>query len=215
MTETTPSTETADTPRHGALTVLLRTDRGKGPARRLRTAGRVPGVLYGQGKDNLAVSIDPKELRFALDPALRWNTYLEVTVKAEGESDRVERCMVADFQVDALRDVVTHLDLMRVDPDTEVQRRVPVAYSGRSIGVAAGGKLFTFRRELMVACKPGDMPAVIQIDVTPLNGGDRLLVRDLVIPNARVLARPDTALALVEAAKAKVEEKTDDKKKKK
>ena len=105
-----------------------------------------------------------------------------------------------------MRDDFLHIDFMRVDPSQEVQRRIPIRFSGRAAGVQAGGKLKTFRRDARIASKPGEVPVELVIDVTPLEENQYLRFRDVSLPNARILEAPDQALAFVEPAKAKTEE---------
>ena len=124
---------------HGTLSVDLRTRRGKGPARRLRAAGLAPGVLYGQGKDNVAVSFDPRAFERALDPERRYNSLLKIEVRNGDEVVETAHCVVADVDKDPIRDTYLHVDFMRVDPSAEIERVVPLRFVGRAKGEAAGG----------------------------------------------------------------------------
>jgi large subunit ribosomal protein L25 len=201
--------EATETTEYGSLVVSIRQKGGKGAARSLRRAGLVPGVLYGQGKENLPLSLHPAELRKATDPARSWNTFYTLTIKHDGKADQVETAVVVDLQTDAIRDDITHVDFMRVDPEQEVVRNVPLRLKGRSIGVFKGGKLKTFVRALKVAAKPSNVPVEIEIDITPVDGGESVRMKDVQVPNARLVENPEQRILTVEVPKAaKVEEET-------
>lgn len=186
---------------HGQLKAAVRNAHGKGVARKLRAQGQIPGIVYGRGKDNLMLSLDPAELRKAMDPARKLNTFFQLDV-----ANTTEPCIIADYQMDPIRDEFLHVDFLRVDPEAEVFVKIPVRYTGRAVGVVAGGKLKTTRREVRIAAKPGEIPVEMLVDVTPLNGGDKLRFGDIALTNARLLENPDIVVALVEAPKAAKED---------
>jgi large subunit ribosomal protein L25 len=198
MTETT----------FGQLIAQVRSGSGKGVSRKLRAAGKLPAVMYGKGKDNLLLTVDARELRRALDPERKLNTFFTVTVQG-GEGEAVEQCIIADYHADPIRDEFLHVDFLRVDPQSEIVTRVPVEYVGRAVGVALGGKLRTLQRTVRIAVKPGDVPVKLVIDVTPLEVGQIMRMHELSLANARILENPNVVVAQVEAprvAKATTEE---------
>lgn len=198
-----------------ALTAQVRHNHGKGVARSLRRAGRVPGILYGQGGDRFSLSVDGRELEKAIDPTRRWNTWFNLTIKQEGQADRSESCMVIDRQVDPLRREVIHVDFLRVDPTKEVDTQVPVEYVGRPIGVQAGGKLKTYRRYVKIASVPGNIPVKVVINIAKLGGDQTMRISDLEVEGYRLREKPNAPLAHVEAPKAKAAEEGEGDKKKK
>jgi large subunit ribosomal protein L25 len=203
MTETT----------HGKLTAKVRQASGKGVARKLRAAGLIPGVIYGKGKGNLMLTISPRELRRAMDPQRKLNTFFTVTVEGDGETI-VEQCVLTDYQADPLRDEFLHVDFLRVDPESEVVTKIPVEYVGRAVGVVAGGKLRTYQRTARVAAKPAQIPVKLTVDVGPLAAGETLRMKDLSLENARLLDHPNVVVAHVDPPRvAKVVEEKKGKKK--
>lgn len=196
---------------HGQLTVAVRGRTGKGAARQLRRAGRIPAVLYGRGHtpggEPVLLSLSPHELRRALDPQRKLNTLFQLTIQEPGRPDRQEPCVITEAQLDAVQDRLVHVDFLRVDPREPVTLEVPVEYSGRAVGVVAGGELRTLRRSVRVAARPADIPVCLHVDVTPLQVGQSLRVRDVPLEGGRVVENPDTVLALVEVAKKEPEEK--------
>lgn len=196
------------------LTVQVRYTTGKGAAHKLRASGKVPGVVYGQGGEHLSIELDPKELRKAVDPARKRNTWFSLRVREDGKPDRVESVIIVDRQLDLVRDDVLHVDFLRVDPERELEVKLPLEFSGRAVGVAAGGTMKTMARQIRVAVKPADIPTSFVIDVTPLEGGQTLRIRDVKFPDGRILDNPNNPLVVVEAAKVKKEEAADAGKKK-
>lgn len=198
---------------HATITAEVREQHGKGVARRLRASGKIPGVVYGQGQDSLSVSLDPLLLRKAMDPKLRYNTFFQVTITSEGKPDTVAPCIIADVQVNPIRDEIMHVDFLRVNPEAEVERRIPVRYTGRAVGVMAGGKLKTRLRDVRVAAKPGEIPVELVCDVTPLEEGQVMCIKDVSATGARLLENPDAIVAFVELAKKKDEKAEEETKK--
>lgn len=196
---------------YGQLNASARPRSGKGIARKLRAQGLAPAVIYGQKKEHRAITISPSELRKAMDPARRINTLF--TLKIEGDEPETTLCMLTDIQFDAVRDDIMHVDFLRVSAEEEVHVSVPVAYHGRPVGVAMGGKLRTFRRVVKVAAKPSQIPEIVNIDISGLEGGASLRFGDLEVENARILEAPQTVAAQVEMPRqnrnAKAEEGKD------
>jgi len=187
---------------YGNITAQTRANSGKGVSRKLRAVGRIPGVMYGRGKDSLKLSLDPHELRKAIDPERKLNTYFIVDI----EGGDKESCVIADCQIEAIKDTFMHVDFLRVDPELEVFVKIPVRYFGRSVGVAAGGKMKTTRREIRVAAKPAQVPVELAVDVSSLDIGGRLLLSDVPLENARLLEPHDTVMALIDAPKGAAED---------
>lgn len=191
---------------YGRVSATVRTGHGKGVARQLRQRGLTPAVLYGQGGENLSLAIDPLLFAKATDPARNYNTVYTLEIAQDGAPTQTVTCMVVDYQKDAVRDHLLHVDFMRVDPDKEVQRKIPVNYTGRAAGVMKGGRLKTFRRIVKVAAKPFELPVELTVDLTPLEAGETLRIKDVSLPGTTFLENPQDPLALVEQPKAKQEE---------
>lgn len=207
-----PTTETEKKmTEYGQLTAQLRTSRGKGVARQLRRQGLAPAVLYGGGKENVSLTLDPHLFGKSMDPERLYNTLFTITVETDGGT-KSATCMVADIQKNAIRGDVMHIDFMRVDPEREVLRKIPVRYHGRAAGVMKGGKLKTFRRMVRVSAKPAELPIELAIDLAPLDSGEYLRVSDVGLPNATIVEPPNAPLAFVELPKAKKEEEEEGKK---
>ncbi len=173
----------------GKLTVSVRTGAGKNAARQLRTKGEVPGVCYGSSVSGriepFAVAVNVKALRAALDPVRKQNTVIDLTVEGAGQP-RVLTALVKDYQIDLLRQEITHVDFIAIDPNKEVIAEVPLEFVGKHKGTIDGGQLRTLLRSLSLRAKPANIPVKITVDVTPLDIGDVVHVSDLTLPEGTV-----------------------------
>jgi large subunit ribosomal protein L25 len=186
-----------------ALVVESRSSTGKGVARKLRAAGRIPAVLYGQGKESVPLTIDPR----ALEKVLRSggaNTLLDLTVEGRPELGSPV-ALVKELQRHPIRGTIVHADLYQVDLTRTVEVEVPVHLVGRAKGLDFGGILEHSLREIALECLPRSIPAAIEVDITNMELGDVIHVRDLVLP-AGVSLLTDPDLGVVHVALPAAEE---------
>jgi large subunit ribosomal protein L25 len=149
--------------------------RGKNEARRVRAAGRVPGVLYGAKKETVAVTLDPKQIQRILHSEAGHNTIFDLQVGNEKA-----KVMIVDWQHDPMYGQLLHIDLKRIAMDEQIRVQVPIHLTGEAEGVKTqGGILDQVLREVEVECLPGDIPSHIDADVTALVFGQVLRVADL------------------------------------
>jgi large subunit ribosomal protein L25 len=189
----------------GKLTVQLRKGAGKGESRRLRSQGLVPGVCYGAKLETpLAVTVNPRELKASLDPARGRNTVIHVTVQDDGKPAAQLTAMLWEYQIDALRRNVTHVDLISIDPDKIIEVEVPLVWVGKAAGTVDGGQIHVERHSLPVRCRPADIPVQFDVDITPLHIGDALHVADVNMPPGVQAAVP-TGFTLVTCVAPKAE----------
>jgi len=172
-----------------------RDERGKNEARRLRRTGRIPAVLYGGGGESVSLAIDTAQARQMLRTA-EHNVIYELKV----EGSDAARAMLKDWVVDPVRGDLLHIDLQRVAMDVAIRVRVRVQTVGEPQGVKLQGGIFErVTREIEVECLPGDIPEVIEVDVTEMTLGRQLRAADLPIDPAKVrlLTDPQRVLAHV------------------
>jgi large subunit ribosomal protein L25 len=163
---------------------------GKGVARKLRAAGRVPAIVYGQGIDPASVSVDAKELYHVLH-AGGANVLLDLVVDG-----KPQLALARDVQHDHIRGRFVHVDFLVVSRTEKITIAVPVQVIGEAIGVKAGGVLEHHLWELQAECLPGDVPEAIQADITELAVGDSLKVGDLAVPADVTILSPADELVL-------------------
>jgi large subunit ribosomal protein L25 len=192
------------------VNVDVRSAAKKGAARRVRSGGQVPGVLYGREREPVAVTFNEKELLSSLDKEKRRNTVLKLNVRpADGKGTAEEvTAMVRDAQINPLSRRLVHVDFLAVDLNAEVHVTVPLLLTGKAIGVTNGGNLHQSMHMVPVAAKPAAIPTKLVVDVSALDIGDALHVSDLKLGDGvRVVLDAKEAIASVVAPKAeKVEE---------
>ena len=186
------------------LTVARRERLGSSETRRLRKQGLVPGVLYGRDEP-ISICIEERELRRALTGAGGLHSILDVQVDGTGKS---HASILKDYQVDAVRGHVTHVDLQEVRLDQPIHAAVTVQLHGGedAPGVREGGVLSQPLRELNVQALPLEVPEHIDLDVSQMATGDTLRVSDVKVPDGvTLLDDPETVVATVTAPTREVE----------
>lgn len=185
------------------LEAETRATRGKGPARQMRLAGRIPATLYGARQEALSLSLDPKAVGRILHSESGHNTIFNLAV-AGGETTAA---MVVDWQREPLKGRLLHVDLKRIAMDQAIRVRIPVHPQGEAVGVKTqGGILELVTREIEIECLPGDIPEQVLVDVSNLSIGQNLRVSDLQVgANRRVLSEADRVVVHVIAVKEVVE----------
>ena len=151
---------------------------GSSDSRRLRTAGRIPGVLYGHGMDPIALSVEGKELRAALTTEAGLHQLLDI--QADGKS---YLAIAREMQRHPVRGTVTHIDFVIVQRDEFITSDVTINIVGDAVGVRRNGgsvdqELFT----LHVKAQPQNIPSFIDVDVAALTVGAAIRVSDLILP---------------------------------
>ena len=188
------------------LEVVKRTGRGKNEANRLRASGQIPAVVYGTaagGKtpEGVAVAVDPKAVLKILHSESGANTL--ITLKFEGAQSRV---MVKEYQLDPTSHKLLHADFYQLAMDKAITVTVPVVIKGEPRGVKLQGGLLDFvTRDIQVLCLPTDIPEHIDIDVTELTLHQSIRVRELP-PNPKWKAVTDGETMLVHVVMPKAEE---------
>ncbi len=150
---------------------------GKGVARRLRSRGQMPAILYGAGTDSLPLSVDIHDMELLLNKVSPSQALLDLDIQNGGNNKKT--VMIKELQIDPLKFNYLHVDFYEVKMDQQITTTVPVVAVGTSKGVEEGGILQIIRRELEIICLPGDIPEQIEIDITDLEVGDSLHVQDI------------------------------------
>ena len=201
------------------LEAVTRAGKGKNEARRLRAAGRVPAVVYGAQKsgDGIApvqVAVSPKEMMRILHSASGVNTL--ITLNVAGES--TQRVLVREFQLDPVTQHLLHADFYRVNLERKIAVKVPIVLHGEAKGVKQqDGVLEFLHKEIEVECLPTQIPEHVDIDVSELELGQAIYVKDIAanatwvplsehdlmlvhVVSAKVVAEPEAEAAVVPAA---------------
>lgn len=184
------------------ITAEAREGSGKGVARKLRQAGRIPAVLYGQGHEGVSLSLDSYELNQLLMSAGAKTSVLELEVKG-GERKGKQNVLIKEVQKHPYKDMILHLDLLEIAMDEVISVMVPIEIVGTAKGVKMdGGILEMKRRELEIVCLPNVIPDSITYDVSELEIGDTIHVEDLPVASGITIPHETnfTILTVVAAA---------------
>lgn len=175
----------------------VRNRRGKGAAREARRQGKLPGVVYVKGQDSVSINLGYKEFVTVIHTNAGANVILDLALVGEEGVDR--KAIIRDLQRDPLSGKITHVDLQHISMTEKISVDVPIHVSGTSIGVKDYGGILEFiHRSLTVECLPTDIPNEVVVDVTALMVHDSVHVRDISVPNAKILSDPDqVVLAIV------------------
>ena len=177
------------------IKAAARSRAGKGAARAERRAGRVPGIIYGDGKPPLPISLDYNELRTRIFAGHFLTTLHDIEV--DGVKHRV---IPRDFQLDAIRDLPLHVDFMRLGENATIRVNIPVHVrnADQSPGVKRGGTVSIVTHTVEVRCRADAIPAAIEVDVSGLEINYSRHLSDIALPpGVRVVSAKDITLVTV------------------
>lgn len=183
------------------LHATVRTGTGKGAARQARRNGDVPGIVYGGGEDPLPINIPYNALLKRLKAGRFLSTLFNI--KVEGHDD--VRVICRDVQRDVVKDLPTHLDLMRLKRTTQIALFIPVEFINEETapGIKKGGVLTVVRPEVELTVTAGDIPESIQIDLGEMDIGDIAHISDVTLPaGAKPTIDRDFVIANISAPSA-------------
>src|SRR5271154_941240 len=171
-----------------SLQVSQRAGVGRTALKAVRKAGRIPGVLYGKAKDKTVnsrpIEIDAKKLASVLHSSTSENVLVDVELTdAGGKKGDQHLALLVDVQHHPIKDYIIHVDLHEIAQDEILHAEVPVTSVGEPAGVKTGGGLLeTMLRTIRVACLPRNLPDMITVDVSHLEIGHSVHVRELKLP---------------------------------
>jgi large subunit ribosomal protein L25 len=177
----------------------IRDQTGKGAARRLRSAGKLPAILYGAKTDPIMLAMDSSELKKTLKGRAAENIIFDLTING-GKKSQSKKVMIKELQRDPVKRDYLHVDLFEISMAKELEVDIPLDLLNTPIGVEQGGILQHIRREVKAACLPQDLVDKIEVDVSGLDIGQSLHVRDISFPpGLRSLEDEDLAVVTVVA----------------
>lgn len=164
-------------------------------ARALRHAGKIPGILYGLGKEPTPFAIDVPALREALAGEGGRHAVFELTIAGRRGS---LHAVLKDFQVDPVRDRLIHVDMLEISMTERLVAAVVVRLEGDAPGVRDGGVLDQPLYELQVEALPADLPAELVVDVSTLEIGGAIKVSDVAAPaGVTIVTDPEASIAII------------------
>lgn len=179
-----------------------RASRGKNEARRLRVTEKSPAIVYGAGKEPVAIAISPKELNRILRSAGGHNTIFNLDIPGMENTP----VMIVDSQRDPVTEKLLHADLKRIDLAKKLRVKVAVHFAGEPVGVKLqGGLLEVVNREFEIECLPDDIPEHFSVDISQLNLNQAVRAGDVPLTDKMSLVSHGD-LVLVHVVGAKAEE---------
>jgi large subunit ribosomal protein L25 len=167
---------------------------GKGGARKARAAGEIPGVLYGHGEEPIPVKVGARDFQVALHTHKGGNAIVNLSLGTGAEYT----ALIRDVQYDPVSRHILHLDFQHISLTETIEVNVNLQLTGLAVGVKDGGGILEhILRDVEVRCLPTAIPPAIQLDVSALNIGDSIHVRDIVMPEVTILTDPDATIATV------------------
>lgn len=163
------------------LNTTIRTETGKGPARKLRSEGKLPAIFYGPKANPIILSIDYVQLKKMIKGKSAENIIFDLRIDS-GEKGQSKKVMIKEIQRDPVTRDYLHVDLYEIAMEKEIEINIPVYLINTPIGVSKGGILEHPRRELRVLCMPKDLVEKIDIDVSGLDIGQSLHIGDISFP---------------------------------
>lgn len=181
-----------------SLSGLQREGVGRKGAQELRNSGRIPGVIYG-GEQQIPFSVS----RIDWDKVVRQPDTLQINIEINGKTYPT---IIQEQQSHPVTDYVTHIDLLELVPGKPVKTALPVRVFGNSEGVKSGGKLIQNYRKVRIVGPADKLPEDIKVDISPLNIGDMVRVRDLKVEGCTILESEASAVVMVSATRASQQE---------
>lgn len=163
------------------LGAKIRTETGKGPARKLRSMGRLPAIFYGPEINPIMLSIDYMQIKKILKGKSAENIIFDLRIDSD-EKSQSKKAMIKELQRDPVTRDYLHVDFYEIAMGKELEVDIPVHLINTPIGVSEGGILELARRGLKVSCMPEDMVDKIDIDVSGLDIGQSLHIKDIAFP---------------------------------
>lgn len=191
--------------RETALTATPRPELGKNAARRVRSVGQIPGVVYGPETKPISVAIDERAFRAAVKEAGGISAIFNLNVA--GKENKV---VLRELQRDPVTSRVIHIDFHAISMNKPIHISIPVHFVGLAEGVKSdGGIMQTTLRELAISCLPADIPERFELDISELRIGESIHVKDISIPKVEILSESQRTVVVISAPTVmKVEEPT-------
>jgi large subunit ribosomal protein L25 len=157
------------------LATKLRTTRGNSPARALRRDGYLPAVIYGPGKETIALSVSVYDMEQVIKKTKTLQVFVNLAIEGQG----IRTAMLKELQRHPVSGNFIHADFYEVAMDRKINVMIPIVTVGQSKGVELGGMLQIIRHEVEAFCIPSNIPEVIEIDITDLDIGESVHVEDI------------------------------------
>lgn len=159
----------------------LRADVGKGASRRLRREGKIPAVLYGGNQEAVALTLEHRQILHAIEEESFFSSIQEIKL----DDGRQQQVVVRDMHRHPFKQLIMHMDFMRVSATELLRMSVPLHFTGEDDSPAATGAGMVIQHQITdveVEAMPGDLPEYIEVDLSTLDAGDAIMLSDIKLP---------------------------------
>ncbi len=182
------------------LTAEVRKENKKGPARRLRQQGFVPAIFYGADTENIPLAVKSADL-LKLHKEKKDHAFIKLIIDDGGKKTE-KLSLIKELQTQPLTGKLYHVDFYEVNMKKKLAFDLDLNFIGKCVGVENGGELQHIKRDVKVLCLPADLPDHIDVDLTNLDIGHSIKVKDIQLPEGIAhLDPPDAAVAAVAAVR--------------
>jgi large subunit ribosomal protein L25 len=187
------------------LSAVRRRGSGKELTRKLLSRGKVPGVMYGKGLESRPVEFERRDLEKFLGVARRGTVIVRLSVQ-DGDDQKESFAVLKETQTNPKTDRVIHVDFYEVAFGKKFRIEVPIRVKGKAAGIEQGGIVEQVTRSLEVECLPKNVPEFLEVDVTPLEIGHSLHLKDITFPEGVVPLEKEMSATIVSVHAPRVEE---------
>ncbi|MGL1959322.1 MAG: 50S ribosomal protein L25/general stress protein Ctc [Colwellia sp.] len=159
------------------LDAEVRTDLGKGASRRLRHANKIPAILYGEGQAPVSLTLEHKNVFRAQQEEAFYSHVLSLNI-----GKKKVKCLIKDMQRHPFKEVIMHLDFLRIDENHAIHTNVPVHFINEENVAKLGATVAHHVNEIAISCLPKDLPEFIELDLSDLEVGQTLHLSDVKMP---------------------------------
>ena len=160
------------------FTAEIREGKGKKITRKLRQNDYIPAILYGYGIEPLLLKLKRKGTERIIRHLESHNVMGNLLIEKNGKKEKV-KVVLKEVQVDPVKERILHLDFYQIRMDKPISLTVPLHFTGEAPGIEKGGILDEEMREVTIECLPKDVPEFIKVDISSLDIGETLLVKDI------------------------------------
>ncbi|MCH8285269.1 50S ribosomal protein L25 [candidate division KSB1 bacterium] len=181
------------------IVAKIRKMTGKEHSKVLRREGKIPGIFYIHGEESVPLTLEAKQvsITIASKPAL---------ISLELDDGSKKEAVIRQVQRDPVTTTITHVDFMGITRGVKITVFVPMLLSGVPVGTKIGGILEHLTREIEIECLPKNLPDKLEVDVSELDLGDSIHIKDLSFDNINIVTPDEVSIASVSLPKIHVEE---------
>jgi len=177
------------------LEARTRKDAGKGVARKLRAAGKIPAVVYGKGEEPVVIELEYEDFHNAMRGISGENLLINLSVDGTTTG---KKALIRDVQRDPVDGSLLHIDFMHISMTEKIRVEVPIVLEGTPVGVKDfGGIISWVIRHVEISCLPTDIPEKITFDVSEMKIHDSIHIKDFQLENVEILENPEQTVASI------------------